>query len=216
MVVVGVNFRETQVVVQDFIDTFGVTFPVLLDPVGETYMTYSNGGMSPFPLDYVIDQDGIIQYIATEYNPQEIIQVIEELLGITPPPVLTMTCLAVDDHVPEGGYLPFEVTITNNTETDIPADDYELMVEHFARTSCSVLTDPVFVHTITPGAVLPPGPMTFRFDVGPLPEGTAWLSPLATRISTILLDPVPQVTDECCFSWWADAFPVHRELLQTP
>jgi hypothetical protein len=179
-------------------------------------MTYSNGGQSPFPLDYIIDQEGIIRYVATEYDPEEIIQVIEELLGLTPPPAIDISCLLLDSHVPEGGYLPFEVTINNNTESDIPADDYELRVEHYGQTTCSVLINPVMVHTISPGSVLSPGPTTFRFDIGPLPTGTAGLSPLATKISSVMIDPEPQVTDDCCFTWWADKYPTHREAQPQP
>lgn len=216
MIVLGINFRESQEVVEDFIQTFGVTFPILLDDMGEVYMTYSNGGQSPFPLDYIIDQDGIIQYIATEYNPDEIIQVIEELLGFTEPPSLTVSCLLLDNRVPEGGYLPFEVTVENNTGSDIPADGYELKVEHFEHTTCSVLTDPIFVHTLSPDTILPPGQTTFRFDIGPLPEGISDLSPLATRVTSVIFDPEPLETDNCCFSWWAIPYPIERETHQGP
>ncbi len=215
-VILGINYAESQEVVEEFVATFGVTFPVLLDAAGGVYLTYSNNGQSPFPLDYVIDQNGIIQYIATEYDPDEMITVIEELLGITVPPALTATCLLLEPVVPEGGYLPFEITLENTTDGDIPADDYLLLVEHFERTSCSLLDDPVFTHSLSPGAVLPPGPSTFRFDVGPLPAGISVLNPFATRISSVILEPEIQITDDCCFSWRASPHPLARDRTQLP
>ena len=216
MVILGINFSEPQQVVEDFVETFGVTFPVLLDPAGGVYLTYSNGGQSPFPLDYIIDQQGVIRYIATEYDPDEMIRTIEELLGLVTPPPITISCFLVEDIVPEGGYLPFEATITNNTENDIPAGSYDLLVEHFARTGCGVLENPVFTHTLTPGVLLPPGPSIFRFDIGPLPDGTSGLSPVATRISSRYFDTDPMVTDDCCFQWKIVQYPSKREAIPQP
>jgi hypothetical protein len=210
-VLIGINFREPIGIVEDFIETFGPTFPILHDVTGEVYMTYSNSGQSPFPLDYIIDQDGIIRYIATEYDPAEIIQTVEELLGLATPPPLTIACLPLGDRFPAGGLLSFEVTFTNNTGIDIPADDYELLVEHFSNTTCNLLAEPVLTHTLSPGVSLQPGPTTVRFDLGPLPDGITGLNPLATKLSSILWDPLPQVTDDCCFSWRISSFPVHRE-----
>ncbi len=38
------------------------------------------GGLSPFPLDYIIDQQGRIDYINTEYDPDAMTAKIDELL----------------------------------------------------------------------------------------------------------------------------------------
>ena len=38
------------------------------------------GGLSPFPLDYIIDQQGRIAYINTEYDPDAMTAIIDELL----------------------------------------------------------------------------------------------------------------------------------------
>lgn len=54
--------------IQSFIEQANVTFPVVMDR-GQT-VTYASGlGISPFPTDLVIDRDGVIRYLRTEYDP---------------------------------------------------------------------------------------------------------------------------------------------------
>ncbi len=80
----GINFAETQQVVQTFVDNFGVTFPVLLDLQGGAYNQYRPGPgacTSPFPLDFILDRDGIIRYWKCEYDPTAMRAVLEELLA---------------------------------------------------------------------------------------------------------------------------------------
>lgn len=60
-----------------------MTFPILLN-AGSTYNQYrQSGGTSPYPLDYVIDQEGRVAYFSTEYDPEAMVQVIDGLLGQT-------------------------------------------------------------------------------------------------------------------------------------
>jgi hypothetical protein len=54
-----------------------ITFPVLL---GEPAGYHLLGGQSPYPRDFIIDADGIVQYAATEYRPTEMTTIIERLL----------------------------------------------------------------------------------------------------------------------------------------
>ena len=69
-----------------FLDAFQVSFPILM----ETQTTYSayrqSGASSPFPLDYVIDQEGRVAYFNTEYDPEAMVEVIDALL-LNPSPV---------------------------------------------------------------------------------------------------------------------------------
>jgi hypothetical protein len=39
-------------------------------------------GLSPYPRDVIIDQNGIIQYMNSEYDPQYMLQTVNNLLGI--------------------------------------------------------------------------------------------------------------------------------------
>ena len=90
---------------QIFLDAFQVSFPVLVD----TYPTYTMyrqaGATSPFPLDYVIDQVGRVAYFNTEYDPDEMVAVIDQLL-LHPAPVGEIPS-AVDDLRLEARPNPF-------------------------------------------------------------------------------------------------------------
>ena len=45
-----------------------MTFPIVMDE-GQAVTYVSGLGISPFPMDVVIDRDGIIRYIRREYDP---------------------------------------------------------------------------------------------------------------------------------------------------
>jgi hypothetical protein len=66
---------------QVFLDAFQVSFPILVN-TQSTYNKYrQTGASSPFPLDYVIDQTGRVAYFNTEYDPEGMTAVIDELLA---------------------------------------------------------------------------------------------------------------------------------------
>jgi len=76
---VGIS-NEPIEVIENFIEDQGITFPVLRDNAG-IYSSYNiPGGLSPYPRDYIIDQQGILHLAKTEYDPGEMITVIENLL----------------------------------------------------------------------------------------------------------------------------------------
>jgi hypothetical protein len=71
---------------QIFMDAFQITFPVLLS-TGASYNAYrQSGATSPYPLDYVIDQNGRVAFFSTEYTPEEMTAVIDHLLA-NPSPI---------------------------------------------------------------------------------------------------------------------------------
>jgi len=75
--------QDSTLDLQAFLDAFQMTFPILLN-AGNTYGAYhQSGGTSPYPLDYVIDQEGRVAYFSTEYDPEAMIAVIDGLLGHT-------------------------------------------------------------------------------------------------------------------------------------
>ena len=77
----GMNNNEPQAIVEEFADTFGLTFPILLE-TGESYGQYNQSpAVSPYPLDYVIDQGGHVAYFNSEYDPELMVAVIDQLLG---------------------------------------------------------------------------------------------------------------------------------------
>jgi hypothetical protein len=82
VVVWGINFVEQREVVEEFVENFGLTFPILLDTSGFVYSRYLEVGLcaTPFPLDNIVDPDGLIAYRSCEYFPDSMTTVIEEIL----------------------------------------------------------------------------------------------------------------------------------------
>ena len=69
---------------QEFVQVFGNRFPGLHDPGNTVYQTYRVPyPEAPYPQDYLIDQDGRIAYWSDEYDPQEMIRIMDNLLGYT-------------------------------------------------------------------------------------------------------------------------------------
>ena len=65
----------------EFIEVFGQRFTGLIDDQN-VYTTYRVPyPEAPYPQDYIIDQQGIVRYWSDEYDPQEIMRVIDGLLA---------------------------------------------------------------------------------------------------------------------------------------
>lgn len=60
LAILAVNFDEPAEQVQEFVDEFGLTFPVLLDPGAKVQELYRVRG---YPTTYVVDSEGIIQFV---------------------------------------------------------------------------------------------------------------------------------------------------------
>jgi len=58
LVVLGGNAQEPVRTVEPFVDTFDMSYPVLLDEAGEVIKAYRASGL---PMSIVVDQEGIIQ-----------------------------------------------------------------------------------------------------------------------------------------------------------
>jgi peroxiredoxin len=70
--------------VQRFVSNLHVSYAVgLEDPSTKTYaaLTQNYKGSNPFPVDVVVDKDGIITYIAREYDPDGIARAVEAALA---------------------------------------------------------------------------------------------------------------------------------------
>ncbi len=85
VVVIGLaSGGETSDDVAYFIETFLIDFPVVYD-AGVTYLSYlQDWATSPYPLDYIIDQEGKIAYFNSEYDTDGMIASIDALLGNAP------------------------------------------------------------------------------------------------------------------------------------
>jgi len=60
LVVLGINFDEPDALVRSFVDEFGITFPILLDPGGQIGDLYR---VSAFPTTIIVDEAGVIQVV---------------------------------------------------------------------------------------------------------------------------------------------------------
>ena len=89
VIFVGISNTNNQNVINNFIEENSLTFPILFDSGspggvqgGDTYDDYymPNDG-SPYPRDFIINQDGIIAYANNEIDTQWMVSVISDLLN---------------------------------------------------------------------------------------------------------------------------------------
>ena len=76
IIMLGIINTSNQSLIDGFIEENSITFPILFDPGssggvqgGDTYDDYylPNDG-SPYPRDFIVDQDGILQYANNEID----------------------------------------------------------------------------------------------------------------------------------------------------
>lgn len=77
----GLFGSENATTVGNFIEQTGVTFPVLMSD--DTYVEYGgdDDGISPYPLDVIIDRDGTITYLRREFDGDAMVAEVERLLA---------------------------------------------------------------------------------------------------------------------------------------
>ena len=84
----GISNTNNQDIINNFIEENSLTYPILFDPGspggvqgGDTYDLYymPNDG-SPYPRDFIINQDGIIAYANNEIDTEWMLSVINDLL----------------------------------------------------------------------------------------------------------------------------------------
>lgn len=82
----GLFGGESDSILTQFKEQAGVTFPIGRT-TDNSYSGFRSGnvGLSPFPLDVVIDRQGNIRYISREYDPAELGAVIEAALAQSAP-----------------------------------------------------------------------------------------------------------------------------------
>jgi len=88
LVFAGISNTNNQNIVNNFIEENSLTFPILYDPGssggvqgGDTYDLYymPNDG-SPYPRDFIIDQEGIIVYANNEIDTAWMLSIISDLI----------------------------------------------------------------------------------------------------------------------------------------
>lgn len=80
LLVLGVDFGEEPGAVRTFVERYGITYPILLDPTLDNFYRWSP--VFGLPRHYFVDADGTVVYEVTgELAPEEMASVLEELLG---------------------------------------------------------------------------------------------------------------------------------------
>lgn len=83
LLILGVNFGEEPAAVRQFVDRYGIGYPILLDPTLDTFYRWSP--QFGLPRHYFVDAGGtVVREVAGELPPEEMLVLLSELLG--PPP----------------------------------------------------------------------------------------------------------------------------------
>ncbi len=89
VIVIGIINTSNETQLNNFVEENSLTFPILFDPGspggvqgGYTYNDYylPNDG-SPYPRDFIVDQEGILQYANNEIDTEWMLYVLEALTG---------------------------------------------------------------------------------------------------------------------------------------
>ncbi len=133
---IAMNTAEGRNLVAELVDEYGLTMPVGLGNWSH-YNLYgrNSGGFTPFPVDFIVDQEGVIRYRATEYDPALMTSVIENLLGIndvgdarpssTPPPTFR-----IDGVYPNPFNAQVSVELSLSGATDVRLAVFNVLGQH--------------------------------------------------------------------------------------
>jgi hypothetical protein len=80
--VIGVS-NESLPAISDFAADQGITFPILHDTEGVYGLYNLPGAASPYPRDFILDENGVVRMAKTEYEPGVMIAIIETLLDVS-------------------------------------------------------------------------------------------------------------------------------------
>ena len=80
LLVLGIDWGEGRDAVVDFVDRYGVTYPILLDPTLEVY--YRWAGSDGLPRHYFIGAEGtVVREIIGPLDPARMVAILDELLA---------------------------------------------------------------------------------------------------------------------------------------
>jgi len=79
LLILGIDWGEGRDAVTDFVDRYGVEYPILLDPTLETY--YRWAGTDGLPRHYFIGAEGtVLREVVGPLDPSRMVAILEELL----------------------------------------------------------------------------------------------------------------------------------------
>lgn len=77
----GLFGTESAATIEAFRDQTNVTFPLLLGDNTVGAYAKPDGSISPYPVDVIVDRDGVIRYLRHEFDAEAMRAVIEQLLA---------------------------------------------------------------------------------------------------------------------------------------
>ena len=89
VLLLGISNTNNSNIINNFVEENNLTYPILFDPGspggvqgGNTYQVYylPNDG-SPYPRDFIVDQEGVLQYANNEIDTEWMLYVLDELTG---------------------------------------------------------------------------------------------------------------------------------------
>ena len=81
MVLLGVDYAEQEPVVQEFVDTMGITFPILLDGDGSVSNLYF---VRNYPTTFFVDAEGVVRAQHLGLLTEEMLQKYLKTIGLEP------------------------------------------------------------------------------------------------------------------------------------
>jgi cytochrome c biogenesis protein CcmG, thiol:disulfide interchange protein DsbE len=80
LLILGVDWGEARADVEDFVERYGIAYPILLDPGLETF--YRWAGTDGLPRHYFIGSEGtVLREIVGPLDPARMVGILEDLLG---------------------------------------------------------------------------------------------------------------------------------------
>ena len=80
LLILGVDWGEGRDAVVDFVDRYGVTYPILLDPTLENYYRWAT--TDGLPRHYFIGADGVVlREVIGPLDPAQMVAIVEELVS---------------------------------------------------------------------------------------------------------------------------------------
>ena len=80
LLVLGVDWGESRASVEDFVERYAISYPILLDPTLGNFYRWS--GRTGLPRHYFVDAKGkVVREIIGPLAPARMVEIVEELLG---------------------------------------------------------------------------------------------------------------------------------------
>ena len=89
LLIIGINFGEDEVTVADFVERYGISYPILLDPALENFYRWS--AVFGLPMHFFVAPNGrVVRAFTGELPPEAMLETVEALLEESVPLGVTL------------------------------------------------------------------------------------------------------------------------------